>query len=96
MTINKNGSFRISPNYELHNNRLYKGKDNQISISRVYSADFECKFAMQYYPFDVQQCNMNFILEVSSIFLFFATPADPLPFLSGNLWERCGVGKGYG
>ena len=64
MTINRNGSFRISPNYELHNDRLYKGKDNQISISRVYSADFECKFAMQYYPFDIQQCNMNFILEV--------------------------------
>ena len=64
MTIDRNGSFQISPNYELHNNRLYKGKDNQISISRVYSADFECKFAMQYYPFDIQQCNMNFILEV--------------------------------
>ena len=67
MTISRNGSFRISPNYELHNNRLYQGKDNQISISRVYSADFECKFAMQYYPFDIQQCNMNFILEVISL-----------------------------
>ena len=66
MTITRNGSFRISPNSELHNNRLYQGKDNQISISRVYSADFECKFAMQYYPFDIQQCNMNFILEVIS------------------------------
>ena len=71
MTINKKGSFRISPNYELHNNRLYKGKDNQISISRVYSADFECKFAMQYYPFDVQKCNMNFILEVHIIQFYF-------------------------
>ena len=71
MTINRNGSFRISPNHELHNNRLYKGKDNQISISRVYSADFECKFAMQYYPFDIQQCNMNFILEVLFVFLCF-------------------------
>ena len=76
MTINKNGSFGISPNYELHNNRLYKGKDNQISISRVYSADFECKFAMQYYPFDIQQCNMNFILEViSNSLLFLQMPA---------------------
>ena len=68
MMIIRNGSFRISPNNELHNNRLYKGKDNTISISRVYSADFECKFAMQYYPFDIQQCNMNFILEVVSSF----------------------------
>ena len=89
MTINKNGSFGISPNYELHNNRLYKGKDNQISISRVYSADFECKFAMQYYPFDVQQCNMNFILEVSSIFLYFL----PLQLIHCPFFIREPLGK---
>ena len=64
MTINRNGSFDISPNDYLHNNHLYKGRDNQISISRVYSADFECKFAMQFYPLDIQECKMNFILEV--------------------------------
>ena len=64
MTITRNGGFTLSPNNELHNNRVYKGTENPLSISRVYSADFECKFAMQYYPFDIQQCNMNFILEV--------------------------------
>ena len=65
MAVIRNGSFQISPNSELHNNHLYKGKDNKISISRVYSADFECKFSMQFYPFDITQCNMNFILEVN-------------------------------
>ena len=64
MTIRRNGSFHLSPNEELHNNRLYEGSENPISISRVYSADFECKFSMQFYPFDIQQCYMNFILEV--------------------------------
>ena len=64
MTITRNGGFTLTPNNELHNNRVYKGTENPISISRVYSADFECKFSMQFYPFDIQQCNMNFILEV--------------------------------
>ena len=67
MTIRRNGSFHLSPNEELHNNRMYTGSENQISISRVYSADFECKFSMQYYPFDIQQCYMNFILEVKNL-----------------------------
>ena len=89
MTINRNGSFLISPNDELHNNRLYKGKDNQISISRVYSADFECKFAMQYYPFDIQQCNMNFILEVICQCNIFLVTICLFIFKLGNVWERC-------
>ena len=65
MTITRNGGFTLTPNNELHNNRVYKGTENPISISRVYSADFECKFSMQFYPFDIQQCYMNFILEVT-------------------------------
>ena len=64
MTVKRNGNFKLTPNEELHNNRVYKGSENPLSISRVYSADFECKFSMQFYPFDIQQCHMNFILEV--------------------------------
>ena len=64
MTVKRNGDFKLTPNEELHNNRVYKGSENPLSISRVYSADFECKFSMQFYPFDIQQCHMNFILEV--------------------------------
>ena len=71
MTIKRNGGFKLTPNEELHNNRVYKGSENPISISRVYSADFECKFSMQFYPFDIQQCNMNFILEVNVEKLYF-------------------------
>ena len=84
MTVIRNGNFHISSNNQLHNNHLYMGKDNRISISRVYSADFECKFAMQYYPFDIQQCNMNFILEVMFNFvgIFFYNANAIVPFHS--------------
>ena len=95
MTITRNGGFTLSPNNELHNNRVYKGTENPISISRVYSADFECKFEMQYYPFDVQQCSMNFILEVE-----FTKPSRCYyycnVFYQGNLWERRRLGEGDG
>ena len=65
-TINvlRNGSFEISPMKKLHNNHLYAGNDNYVSISRNYTTEYECKFSMHYYPFDIQQCNMKFITGV--------------------------------
>ena len=64
MTIVKNGSFDISPMENLYNNHLYNGKDNSVSVSRKYTTDFECKYKMHYYPFDIQHCTMEFILGV--------------------------------
>ena len=61
MTIIRNGSFMINTK---DNNHIYKGKDNNISMSRTYTIDFECNFFIHYYPFDIQQCNMNFFLPV--------------------------------
>ena len=65
MTIKKNGSFVISPMDKLSNNHIYDGKENYISVSRNYTTDFECKYKMHYYPFDIQHCIMEFILGVS-------------------------------
>ena len=66
MSIIKHGEFRKSPDVELHNNHLFDGAENDILISRMYTTDFECKFSMHYYPFDIQNCEMNFVLEVES------------------------------
>ena len=67
MTIQRIGSFRSSPQENLHNNHLYDGSDNNLSISRAYSIDFKCTFAMHYYPFDIQICTMDFVLGVCII-----------------------------
>ena len=64
MSIIRKGGFRKSPEVELYNNHLYNGDENDILISRMYTTDFECKFSMHYYPFDIQYCEMNFVLEV--------------------------------
>ena len=64
MTILRDGRPRTSPLEMLNNNHLYEGKANNISIARNHSEDFECDFNMEYYPFDIQICTMNFILGV--------------------------------
>lgn len=66
MTISRSGSFKISPKQKLHNNHLYGGKDNHISISKNFTIEFECKFYMHHYPFDIQHCLMKFISRVTS------------------------------
>ncbi len=65
MTIRRTGGYEVSPNNELHINHMYRGEDNNITISRVYSVQFMCDFDMRFYPFDMQKCNMEFILQVS-------------------------------
>ena len=65
MTILRNGSHEISPMEKLHNNHLFDGKNNKLSMSRNYTTDFECKYSMNYYPFDIQLCNMKFISGVN-------------------------------
>ena len=62
--ITRNGKFSTSPKEKLRNDHIYNGEDNSISITRTYNTDFDCEFQMEFYPFDIQQCNMNFILGV--------------------------------
>ena len=65
MTVLRNGSFKTSPTKSLYNNHLYDGNHNHLSILRSYKIDFLCNYALNYYPFDIQKCTMNFALGVS-------------------------------
>ena len=41
-----------------------------------YTTHFICTFNMEYYPFDIQKCNMTFMLAVQNrIFLLLETPS---------------------
>ena len=68
MTIQRKGNFRTSPQEKLQNNHLYDGGYNYLSISRSYSVDFQCTYAMHYYPFDIQKCSMDYVLGVCIIY----------------------------
>ena len=64
MTVDRNGSFSVSGHKNLHNEHKYSGITNKLTLSRVYTTDFTCKFNMAHYPFDVQTCTMTFIPQV--------------------------------
>ena len=67
MTVLRNGSFKTSPKEQLHNNHLYEGSENYLSLSRPYKIDFQCNYGLGYYPFDIQKCTMDFNLGVNII-----------------------------
>ena len=43
-----------------------KGSDNPLTISRVYSTKFICKFDMGLYPFDQQKCQLQMVMKGNS------------------------------
>ena len=90
LTIIQSGNFSISPKEKLRNDHIYSGKDNNISITRAYNTDFDCNYQMEFYPFDIQQCNMNFILGVLYLKIE-STPsvAVSLKYIPGKCWQVC-------
>ncbi len=63
MTISRLGGFRRSRTTELENAYAYRGRDNPLRISRVYSSRFLCEFHMEVYPFDSQECQVVFAMK---------------------------------
>ena len=64
MYVSRYGNHTVSPIEEVHNNHLYSGSENELTISRVFATTFSCEFYLSYYPFDIQNCSMDFVLQV--------------------------------
>ncbi len=62
-SVHRAGLYRRRNTTYLHNGYLYSGKDNPITLSRVYSDKFICEYDMRVYPFDKQACTAIFILK---------------------------------
>lgn len=43
--------------------KIYLGTENSLVISRKYYAEYGCTFDLRSFPFDDQQCTMNFTME---------------------------------
>ena len=70
ITVDRNSSFIVSGIQNLYNEHRYNGISNMLTLSRVYTTGFTCKFNMAHYPFDVQTCTMTFIPQVKSLIHF--------------------------
>ena len=63
MTISRRGGFKREPSTTVENAFVYRGEDNPLRISRVYSSEFLCEFDMSVYPFDSQECQVVFVMK---------------------------------
>ena len=75
IAIQKNGTPDFSPLEALQNDHLYKGIENELILTQVYSTSFTCEYDMAGYPFDNQRCSMVFTMQV------YSKQADWLPYI---------------
>ena len=40
-----------------------KGSENEIQIKRIYEIDFLCDYDMRFYPFDIQVCTVDLVID---------------------------------
>ena len=64
ITVNRNGTPTVSSLKEIQNDHIYKGEENELILSQVYTTQFICEYDLRNYPFDVQKCSMIFIMQV--------------------------------
>ena len=61
---------------------IYSGADNPLVLQTDYTITYACQFQLQVYPFDLQECELNFHLlrvtedlgvlaQVTKIFIWF-------------------------
>ena len=58
---NRNGSIigkEVNEDIE-----VFIGAENKITISRVYSVKFFCEYQMAWYPFDIQTCRIEMVMD---------------------------------
>ena len=42
---------------------VFKGKENDLTFSRVYSIKFFCEYQMAWFPFDIQTCTIQMVFD---------------------------------
>ena len=57
---------------------VFEGVKNQLELSRVYKIEFICEYDMQYYPFDIQVCNINMVMAGSAALFIDLEPGTLL------------------
>ena len=59
--ILKEGKGEVNGPQDTENKYIFKGEENSIEYKRFYSQEFECEFALQWYPFDTQNCHLDIV-----------------------------------
>ncbi|XP_023345924.1 uncharacterized protein LOC111714922 isoform X2 [Eurytemora carolleeae] len=59
ITIQKQGDYYLSGLDEYSNREYYRGEENPLTLSRFYNTRFLCQYDLQWYPFDIQNCQLQ-------------------------------------
>ena len=59
--ILKEGEGKVNGAQDTENKYIFKGDENSIQYKRFYSQEFECEFALHWYPFDTQNCHLDIV-----------------------------------
>ena len=51
---------------KVENQQTFAGDENSITLSRFYNTRFICNYNMQWYPFDIQVCDLTLSLKGKS------------------------------
>ena len=62
-SIKREGNGTIIENSVSEDIEVYRGSQNGITISRVYSIQFFCEYQMAWYPFDQQICHVEMVMD---------------------------------
>ena len=65
--INPYFNFTIGENNNMHNTHLFKGSENELKHVKERRTAWLCDFQMEWYPFDIQSCTMQFIIQDDSV-----------------------------
>ena len=67
VTVARLGSLEKSGLHEAQNIFIYKGEENPLHVSRVYSTKWLCNYDMTWYPFDTQVGSVLYIHNVTTM-----------------------------
>eukprot|EP00095_Tigriopus_kingsejongensis_P007008 maker-scaffold430_size173499-snap-gene-0.44 protein:Tk07008 transcript:maker-scaffold430_size173499-snap-gene-0.44-mRNA-1 annotation:"glycine receptor subunit alpha-1" len=64
--VSRNGSSLYNDLDEIRETKKFDGQENPLLAFRKYTINFSCNFELKDYPFDVQNCSMEFQLRVAT------------------------------
>ena len=44
---------------EVDEREIFKGSENHLTLKQTYTHEFQCRYGLENYPFDKQECSIN-------------------------------------
>ena len=74
VTVMREGNFTRSPIEEVDEVEIFEGAENRLTMNQTYTWEFQCKYELQRYPFDMQVGRIRFTIALRELhsYTFFS------------------------